>query len=304
MDSGITHLRHTGLAVPDFDTAVAFYEGVWGLTRVADDSGIAFFAAVGSPEQYILRVRRAVDKRLDLISFGVTDAAVVDRFATELPAAGVRIDREPQKLDTPGGGYGLRFFDPDGRLVELSCDVAPRAFRELEERESIPRRLSHVVINSTNVPATKAFYERHLGFRLSDWLEDKMCFLRCSPEHHSLAIAAGPHTSLNHVSFEMRGIDEYMRGTGRLIRHGNRLLWGPGRHGAGDNTFSYFLDPSRNIVEYTTELERIPDEGWTPRVYPATPERADQWGTGGSMEQMIPAMFNDPDAGLWTTAPV
>ena len=34
----------------------------------------------------------------------------------------------------------------------------------------------------------------------------------------SMAIARGPHPSLHHASFELRGIDEYMRGTGRLLR--------------------------------------------------------------------------------------
>ena len=53
----------------------------------------------------------------------------------------------------------------------------------------------------------------------------------------------------------MRGIDEYMRGTGRLLRAGVEKVWGPGRHMAGNNTFSYFLDPHGNTVEYTTELE-------------------------------------------------
>src|SRR5699024_8647381 len=121
-------------------------------------------------------------------------------------------------LTTPGGGYGLRFFDPDGRLVEVSAAVDERPYRLLEERESIPRKLSHVVINAKDVHATKAFYETHLAFKLSDWLGDVMCFMRSRAQHHILAIARAPSNSLNHISFEMRGIDEYMRGTGRMIR--------------------------------------------------------------------------------------
>ena len=85
---------------------------------------------------------------------------------------------------------------------------------------------------------------------------EMMHFMRCNDWHHSLAIARGPHTSVHHVSFEMRGLDEYMRGTGRVMRAGIKKIWGPGRHNAGNNTFSYFLDPSGNTMEYTTELER------------------------------------------------
>jgi catechol 2,3-dioxygenase-like lactoylglutathione lyase family enzyme len=304
--SPISHLRHVGMAVPDYAQAVEFYRNLWGLIPVANDNGVTFFATPASPEQYILRVREDATKRLDLVAFAAESAQAIDELGARLGTADVKIDREPGTLDTPGGGYGLRFFDPDGRLVEVSADVEAREFRALEPRESVPQKLSHVVFNSTNVLATKAFYETHLGFKLSDWLEDMMCFMRTRTDHHILAISKGPHTSLNHVSFEMRGIDEYMRGSGRLIRAGNKPLWGPGRHGAGDNTFTYFLDPNGNVVEYTTELEKIEDdETWEPRRFEATPEGADQWGTGGLItEAMIPAMFNDPDRGLWNSSPV
>jgi catechol 2,3-dioxygenase-like lactoylglutathione lyase family enzyme len=44
----VTHLRYVGMAVPDFDQAVSFYGGAWGLTEVASDKGVKFFAAEGS----------------------------------------------------------------------------------------------------------------------------------------------------------------------------------------------------------------------------------------------------------------
>ena len=132
---------------------------------------------------------------------------------------------EPGALATPGGGYGFRFFDNEGRTVEVSSDVAVRAHRKIEEGESIPVRLSHVVVNSATPEATVAWYERHLGFALSDTLMhphmgEMMYFLRINRWHHSLAIARCPHPSLHHASFELRGIDEYMRGTGRLLQRG------------------------------------------------------------------------------------
>src|SRR5690606_39021487 len=144
----ITHLRHVDMAVPDFKRQLTFYQDIWGLTRVAEDSGLAFLAAEGSPEQYVVRLRQASEKPLDLISFGAASTADVDAFAERLAAAGVRLVSEPGTLQTPGGGYGFRFFDVDGRTVEISSDVAPRAHRKIEEREAIPVRLSHVVVNS------------------------------------------------------------------------------------------------------------------------------------------------------------
>src|SRR3712207_8819601 len=51
---------------------------------------------------------------------------------------------------------------------------------------------------------TQAFYEQHLGFALSDELVhpyagELMKFMRCNSQHHSMAIAKGPHVALHHI---------------------------------------------------------------------------------------------------------
>ncbi|CAM5680501.1 hypothetical protein SGLAM104S_06223 [Streptomyces glaucescens] len=119
----LTHLRHVDLAVPDYAKQLDFYAGVWGLTKVAEDSGISFLAAEGSPEQYVVRLRKADEKRLDLVSYGAASREDVDTLAEELLVGGVRLISQPGKVDTPGGGYGFRFFDVDGRTIEVSADV-------------------------------------------------------------------------------------------------------------------------------------------------------------------------------------
>ena len=310
-DRLITHLRHVDLAVPDFDKQREFYTTLWGLTPVAEDGGIVFLAAEGSPEQYIVRLRKDNEKRLDLVSYGAETREDVDALAQRLANAGVQLVSEPDVLQTAGGGYGFRFFDVDGRTIEVSADVAVRQHRKIEERESIPVRLSHVVLNSPDPDRTQAFYEQYLGFALSDSLVhpyagELMKFMRCNPQHHSMAIAKGPHVSLHHVSFEMRGLDEYMRGTGRLLRAGTRMIWGPGRHMAGDNTFSYFLDPHGNTIEYTTELELLDEDTWHPHVYDVSQEQnQDQWGTANPFDEILAKeSFNDVDHGLFVAPPV
>ena len=310
-ESLITHLRHVDLAIPDYDRQLAFYTDVWGLTKVADDTGISFLAAEGSPERYIIRLRKAAEKRLDLVSFGAASNADVDALADRLIAKGVRLVAEPGTLGTEGGGYGLRFFDLDGRTIEVSAGVEVRQHRRIEEKESIPVRLSHVVLNGTDPDRTSQWYTDVLGFRLSDTLAGPemgtvMNFMRCSPRHHSIAFARGPHVSLHHVSFEMRGIDEFMRGCGRVIRAGTKKVWGQGRHLAGDNTYSYFLDPENNTIEYTTELAELDEDAWHPHVYDMhDPEVQDQWGTANPMSEAVAKeSFNDVDQGLFVAPPV
>ena len=310
-EHGITHLRHVDLAVPDFETQRTFYKDTWGLTEVGKDGDLSYFAAEGSPELYVVRLRGTDDKRLDLISFGAESPQAVDALAQKLGTGGVQLVSEPGVLQTAGGGYGFRFFDVDGRTVEISADVETRQHRAIEEGEAIPVRISHAVMNSQDPNRTRDFYAGVLGFKLSDtlWSEhmgEMMHFMRCNDWHHSFAIAKGPFTSVHHVSFEMRGLDEYMRGTGRVMRAGIKKIWGPGRHNAGNNTFTYFLDPSGNTMEYTTELAKIETDEWHPSLYDiADPMTQDVWGTADPMSEIIARdSFNDPDKGVFVAPPV
>jgi catechol 2,3-dioxygenase-like lactoylglutathione lyase family enzyme len=133
----ITHLRHVDLAVPDFATQRRFYTELWGLAEVGTDSGLSYLAAEGSPERYVVRLRQADEKRLDLIAFGTKGRAAVDALAARLAAAGVRLVREPGPRQTAGGGYGVRFIDVDGRTTDVSADVDVRSHRRIEEGESV-----------------------------------------------------------------------------------------------------------------------------------------------------------------------
>jgi catechol 2,3-dioxygenase-like lactoylglutathione lyase family enzyme len=299
----VIRLRHVGVAAPNFQEAVTFYTDAWGLTKTDSDSGIAFFAAEGSPEQYILRIRQADEKRIDLLAFGVESAESVDALAQQLASEGVRFVSEPGPLQTPGGGYGFRFFDPDGRVIEVSSDVAERPYRVLEEREAIPVKLSHVVLSSPNIDSTIAFYREKLGFKLSDWIENMMCFMRCTTDEHNLAIFRSNNAALNHVAFEFRGIDEFMRATGRVLKQGGIMRSGPGRHLIGDNTYSYIWDPNGNVSEITTNMEQIlDDETWTPRRV-TREESGDQWGTAKTADK-VPENALLPETGHWVAPPI
>lgn len=299
-DDRVTHIRYLGLAIPDFEAERSFISSIWGLPEVGKDADLAYFAAESAPNAYVLRLRSAAEKRLDVISLAMASDAAVDAKAERLAAAGIRMISTPQRLDGPGGGYGFRFFDLDGRTVEISSSVADRAWRQLVRGESIPATLSHVVFHAPDVKKTVAFYEQYLGFRVSDWLGEFMCFLRCNDVHHCLAFLPGP-VCFNHAAFEMRDVDEMMRGIGRLGKEKVDLGWGPGRHTAGNNTFAYFKSPAGTVLEYTAEVERVNDATWKPTVYPAGPEITDQWGTGsmhGNGPHKLGKAIVDPGAWL------
>jgi hypothetical protein len=91
-----------------------------------------------------------------------------------------------------------------------------------------------------------------------------------------------------------------MRGISRLKQKGVEIGWGPGRHTAGNNTFSYFVTPNGFVAEYTSELEEVDDEAWVAQVYTPAPRVMDQWGIGVGGPQTLP--HPDADPGLFVPA--
>ena len=126
-----------------------------------------------------------------------------------------------------------------------------------------------------------------------------MSFLRCNEWHHRIAFLPGP-PCLNHVAYDMPDLDEMMRGIAKLKEKDIEIKWGPGRHTAGNNTFSYFVTPNGYTVEYTAEVERIDEASWESKVLPPSPDIMDQWGIGVGGPYELPQA--EPDKGLFKTA--
>ena len=299
--SRVSEIRYVGYGVKDLDAELRFYAETWGLAQVPSDDGLAWLRAQGSAEHHVVRLRPDESNRIDVIALAAGSRADVDALAASVRAAGASITRDPHQLTSPGGGYGFRFFSPDGLPFEISSDVAPGAVREIDRWEGVPVKISHVVLHSPDHKAAAKFMTDVLGFKVSDWLGDFMVFLRCNEAHHRLAILPGP-PCLNHVAYDMQGVDGMMRGIGRLKKAGTDVTWGPGRHTAGNNTFSYFVTPNRFAVEYTAELENVDDATWQPQVYKPDPAIMDQWQVGVGGPHTMP--HPKPDPGLFNPVPV
>ena len=284
--SKVSEVRYVGYAVPDLQAERQFYQDKWLLRPAAEEEGMTYFATAGSDQPYVVRLRQADVKSVEVIGLAADTSAEVDELHSKVKDAGCKIIFAPRKLERFGGGYGFRFFSADGLPFEITSDVAMGSARALKRGEGIPEKISHIVLHSPRHKEATQFFIDVLGFKLTDWLGDVMSFLRCNEWHHRLAILPGP-PCLNHVAYDMLTLDDMMRGVGRLKKNNVDILWGPGRHTAGNNTFSYFATPNGFAVEYTSELERV-DDTWTPSVHAPRPEIMDQWGAGSGGPHTMP----------------
>lgn len=293
-------LRSVGFGVRDVESQANFLRDVFGLVQEDGGNGCVRFSAPGSIEPAVTTLRRAPMDRADAVAFGVDSRDRVDQMHDHL--VGLDADLVGRPGPTVDGGYGFEVFDPEGHLLSISADTAARIPPPHERGKGLPLDVSHVVFNSSDNAALADWYCTALGFRVTDWLEDKLVFMTTSRYHHQVALAATPEPGLNHVAYECADIDDFMRATGRAMRHGHEILWGPGRHGPGDNAFAYFRSPAGFVCEFTTELAVADSPDWVVRTWEAVPEQSDLWGTSNPRPPAFGAS-GDPGLGIIPGSP-
>ncbi len=296
----IQDIRHVGLLSPAIAAHTDYYREVWGLKRAGEDRHARYFRAA-STGHHVLSLHPADRRGLHHLAFNVDGREAVDAAATELERRGVTLVAHPDDLDEPGNGYGLRFLDPENRCIELSAGAAGHS-NDGSDENSGPRRLCHVGLNTPRIEQIVEFYTEILGFRVSDWIEDKLAFLRCDRRHHVIVFSRADYTSVNHVAYMIADVDDMMKGVSNLRDRGQEPDWGPGRHGPGNNIFCYYRDPAGYVNEFSSDIEYIEDEATRkPLVWKRVPETADRWGTAGALSpDLRKAMAGDPDPG-WTS---
>jgi catechol 2,3-dioxygenase-like lactoylglutathione lyase family enzyme len=293
----ISSLGHVALRVPDLEESVRHATEVLGLIEVERTADSAYLTQPShltypTPHhavQYIQGERVA----LDHIGLEAKGEAALAELRYRLQQASVNIISDvPQE---PGLAAAIRFPGPDGHVFEVFVGMEKREQR-LPGRAVKPRRLGHVTIKvGDSLDLTLSFLTDVLGFKISDYItagQPVVAFTRCNPLHHSIGILVGP-PGLHHYAFELANAQEVANLGDVLDATGKQWVWGPGRHGAGDNIAAYHLDAAGAMVEHYTDMQLIFDDAWEPRYWPVDdPRTANIWGP-------VPqANLNDQGVGL------
>jgi catechol 2,3-dioxygenase len=268
-------LRSIAIGVTDLDAAERFYNDTWHLRTVAKTQDAVYLRGAGQ-FHHILALHRSEQPDVRNVTFSVADRADLDAIAARTPAAGGRVLSGPSEVEEPGGGVAVTIADPQGRVLRFVHGDARHA---ADTHADAPSRITHVVFNSADVAVAQRFFEEALGFRLSDRTKI-MAFMRCNSDHHSIALADSDADTLNHIAFVMPDLDAVMRGAGRMRDAGWPIEWGVGRHGPGNNVFSYFVGPDDFVIEYTSDVLQVDDSYKVggPADWKWPPGRFDQWG--------------------------
>jgi catechol-2,3-dioxygenase len=272
----VTALRSVELGTPDLSLSEQFYTSVWGLEVAARTDGTVYLRATGT-DHHVLALTQSEVPQIHSVTFRTGSADDLALIAQAVSAHGAQVLSEVSPNTGPDGGLSLTIRELQGGILRfVHGDRKHPTGGEIADR---PFRLAHVNLNSTDVDSEAAFYEKALGFRLTD-RSKMMAFLRCNGDHHAVVLADAKVNGLNHVAFLLPDWESVMRASGRMIDAGYPIAWGVGRHGPGDNIFAYFIDPTGFVIEYTAEVLQVDDSyrvrGPDEWVWP--PGRTDHWG--------------------------
>jgi catechol 2,3-dioxygenase len=224
---------------------------------------------------------------LEHVAFRAVSAETLEQLRHRLQKAGVAVRAgEPE----PGLTGAIRFRSPCGHEFEVfsGFDYSQKAYTGTGVRL---RRIQHINLNASNLGSMSEFMTAVLGFLISDYAyargQQALIFLRCDADHHTAGVGHGTD-GLFHVAFEVDSMTELARLADALGREGRRLVWGPGRHGAGDNVATYHTDPSGVPIEVFWDMHRIDDEAWQPRTWSFEDYRfINQWGPMGDVPGLL-----------------
>jgi len=150
-----------------------------------------------------------------------------------------------------------------------------------------PLKLGHIVLLVRDIHESVKFYEEVVGLTVSDWISDRMVFLRAGEDHHDMALAQLPPNAperapgtpgLEHFSYQVDSYEDIEKTVAMLQERGVTIDRGPGKHGPGENCFLVFKDPDGNNVEFYCEMRQVtPEDPYEASVWNDDIDSFDQW---------------------------
>jgi hypothetical protein len=284
---------------PNLDQAEQYLRD-FGLV-VAEKRERELFMRRTGPQPYIYRVTQG--PRARFLGFGLSVATVKD-----LQKLAKAFGRPIESAKTPGGGFFVRLQDPEGVSVDVLHGFTPNT--QLPLLAAIPHnapnqvvrindtqrptleppqvtKLGHLVLEAPDFDVSARWYMDTLGFIPSD----VMCLPDGTPvgsfmrldrgdeptDHHTLFVAMGLESKVDHVAFEVIDLDAVEMGQQVMLANRYKHSWGVGRHLLGSQIFDYWRDPWSQKHEHYADGDLF-DSAQEPGYHVLDRHGLYQWG--------------------------
>src|ERR1700712_134846 len=127
-------------------------------------------------------------------------------------------------------------------------------------------KIGHIALYVADIERSSRWYTEVLGFQVSDTYDEDMMpggavFLRCSPDHHGIALFKATERNLagaglHHLAFEAPTLDDVVRARAHL-RQNDVPIDFEGRRRAGVQIAVEFRDPDNHRLEIYWGIDQI-----------------------------------------------
>jgi len=264
------YLHHMQIQSADPAAMANFYADTLDMSSRRLDSGDWLLEG---PQRRVL-VTSGADRALGFAAFACRDPHGLAAIRARVTAESAEILPSPSPLF---GSDAFAVKDPDG-----NCIVFGRGQSETP-RKGVRGPLQHLTLATRDPEAIERFYVGTLGFATSDYVRDETgrimaCWMRSNHEHHTLACFRKSVPGIDHHSYEAGDWSVIKDWCDRMGDRRIPIMWGPGRHGPGNNLFIFIEDPDRNWIEISAELEVVHDRA--AQVWPHEEHTVNLWGRG------------------------
>ncbi len=252
----VRRMGHATFETPDIDRQIDYFTEISGLVLAERQNGRAYLATrLGN---LAVQLVQGETSRCSQISFQAAPGTDINEIRRGIEAEGVRC--EVRNDTSPGIPQAVAFKDPKGTTLEVYADQTPVTDKRASVSGIAPFKLGHLAFVVEDPKPYSEFYAKVLGFRVSDWIEDWFCFMRCGPDHHTINFVRGKTVKMHHVAFEVRDTSQLIAACDFLGTKKIPIIWGPGRHGPGHNVYIYHRNPDDQVIETFCELDKMLDE--------------------------------------------
>ena len=266
---------YLAIGVSDLAEAAEFYSRFARLDLTEVVGSTAFMT--GGREHHWVRLEEGNGQGVKRIGYEVSSEESFGRVRAELKTWNIEFV-EGGNPAADRVSHWLRFTDPGGTDIELYSGMYERGVAPVNTGVKMEKFL-HGGWETAQFDKTTRFYQEVLGFKPSDWIADKVAFLRAGDRyHHSLVLLRGQRSAFNHFCVQVESIDDVMRFRNNALRHGVKLRDDLLRHAPSGSIGVYMQDEARGFaVEFCTGHPQVDDATHKARILPMAPETADIW---------------------------
>ena len=264
------NLDHIVLESPNPDDLAKFYTEIIMMEFVKKNNDEII--CEGKNRKIILR--KGKKNKLSYAGFSCRSKKNLNQFKNFIISNNVKLS-EFKNYHFKKGSFSI--IDPDKNI--LSFGTKKESKDHYKNELSMP--LQHLTFSSKNVERFQSFYCDLLGFKITDNVVHKngslaTCFLTSNHEHHTIACFKSDKVGIDHHSYEVGKWENIKILCDYFSKKNVKIIWGPGRHGPGNNLFIFIEDLDKNWLEFSAELEVIHDRKY--KEWPQSEKTLNLWG--------------------------